>query len=106
MASASSFHSIASRLTSILDVPITPAQTSAQLITLQPRIANVEALQLAHDSAIAELRQRSAAVVQKWYSRDILQAGNSWAELVERVEQLEQRTRRTALARRVDDEMT
>jgi hypothetical protein len=104
-ASASSYPSTASRLTSIRDVPIPPAELSAQLIDLQPRIANVEALQAAQNSDIAELRARSAAVIQRWYTLDILQAGESWAELESRVEQAEQKVRRTALTKRLDDDM-
>jgi hypothetical protein len=104
-ASASSYPSTASRLTSIRDVPIPPAELSAQLINLQPRIAKVEALQAAQNSDIAELRARSAAVVQRWYTLDILQAGESWAELESRVGQVEQKVRRTALTKRLDDDM-
>ena len=105
MASASAYPSTASRLTSILDVPIPPAELSAQLIDLQPRIAKVEALQAAQNADIAELRERSAAIIQRWYAVDILRAGESWAELEGRVEQVEQKVRRTALAKRLDDDM-
>jgi hypothetical protein len=104
-ASASSYPSTASRLTSIRDVPIPAAELSAQLIGLQPRIAKVEALQTAHNSDIAELRARSAAVIQRWYTLDVLQAGESWAELESRVEQVEQKVRRAVLTRRLDDDM-
>lgn len=90
---------------SIRDVPIPPTELSAQLIDLQPRIAKVEALQAVQNSDIAELRARSAAVIQRWYTLDILQAGESWAELESRVEQVEQKVRRTALTKRLDDDM-
>jgi uncharacterized coiled-coil protein SlyX len=86
-------------------VPIPPAELSAQLIDLQPRITKVEALQAAQNSDIAELRTRSAAVIQRWYTLDILQAGESWAELESRVEQVEQKVRRAALTKRLDDDM-
>ncbi|KAN0089431.1 hypothetical protein V8E51_019691 [Hyaloscypha variabilis] len=105
MASASAYSSTASRLTSILDVPVPPAELSAQLIDLQPRIAKLEALQAVQNVDIAELRERSAAVIQRWYTVDILRAGESWAELEGRVEQVEQRVRRTGLAKRLDDDM-
>ncbi|KAE9365378.1 hypothetical protein N431DRAFT_387594 [Stipitochalara longipes BDJ] len=105
MASASAYPSTASRLTSILDVPVPPAELSAQLIDLQPRIAKFEALQAAQNADVVELRERSAAVVQRWYTVDILRAGESWAELEGRVEQVEQKVRRTALAKRLDDDM-
>ncbi|TVY57753.1 hypothetical protein LCER1_G000659 [Lachnellula cervina] len=105
LASASSYPSTASRLTSILDVPIPPTELSAQLIDLQPRIAKVGALQAAQSADIAELRERSAAVIQRWYKVDILGAGDSWAELEGRVGQVEQKVRRAALAKRLDDDM-
>ncbi|KAL2076197.1 hypothetical protein VTL71DRAFT_1140 [Oculimacula yallundae] len=105
MSSASSYPSTSSRLTSIMDVPIPPAELSTQLIDLQPRIAKVEALQAAQNADIAELRERSAAVVQKWYMSDILGVGEQWAEVEGRVEKAEQRLRRVMLARRTDDAM-
>jgi hypothetical protein len=86
-------------------VPIPPAELSAQLIDLQPRIAKVEALQTTQNADITELRERSAAVIQRWYTADILRAGDSWAGLEGRVEQVEQKVRRSALAKRLDDDM-
>jgi hypothetical protein len=105
LASASSYPSTASRLTSILDVPIPPAELSTQLIALQPRIAKVEALQAAQKTDIAVLRERSASVIQRWYTVDVLRVGETWAELEGRVEHAEQNVRRAALAKRLDDDM-
>ncbi|KAK0126971.1 hypothetical protein ONS96_006534 [Cadophora gregata f. sp. sojae] len=105
MASASAYPSTSSRLTSIMDVPVPPAELSTQLIDLQPRIAKVEALQAAHNTDIAKLRERSAAVIHRWYTADILGAGDKWADVEGRVERVEQRVRRVALAKRADDAM-
>ncbi|KAH7342232.1 hypothetical protein BKA65DRAFT_503697 [Rhexocercosporidium sp. MPI-PUGE-AT-0058] len=105
MSSASSYPSTSSRLTSIMDVPIPPAELSTQLIDLQPRIAKLEALQAAQNKDIAELRERSAAVLQKWYVSDVLGAGEAWADVEGRVERIEQRVRRVELLRRKDDAM-
>ncbi|PVH86714.1 hypothetical protein DL98DRAFT_450050 [Cadophora sp. DSE1049] len=105
MASASAYPSTSSRLTSIMDVPVPPAELSTQLIDLQPRIAKVEALQAAQNADIAELRERSAAVIQRWYTMNILGAGDAWADVEGRVERVEQRVRRVALAKRTDDAM-
>jgi hypothetical protein len=105
LASASLYPSTASRLTSILDVPIPPAEASTQLIDLQPRIAKVETLQAAQNADIAALRQRSAEILQRWYSVGILCTGDSWVELEGRVEQVEQRVRRVAITKRLDDDM-
>jgi len=90
---------------SILDVPIPPANLSAQLIDLQPRIAKVEAHQAAQNADIAALRERSAAIIQRWYAVDVLHAGESWAELEGRVEHVERTVRRAALAKRRDDDV-
>jgi hypothetical protein len=105
LASASSYPSTASRLTSILDVPVPPANLSAQLIDLHPRIAKVEALHAAQNADMATLRERTAAVIQRWYTVDIVRAGESWAELEGRIEGVEQKVRRAALAKRLDDHM-
>lgn len=103
LASSSSYSSTASRLTSILDVPVPPAELSAELIEVVPRIAKLEAVQATQDAEIAELRTRSAAVIQQWYANEILRAGESWAKLEGRVEQAEQKVRRATLAKQRED---
>lgn len=86
-----------------MDVPIPSIELSTQLIELQPRIARAEHIQTVQNSDFAELRRRSAALIQRWYATDVLRAGDSWADLEGRVGQAEQQLRRTTLARRVDD---
>ncbi|THV44214.1 hypothetical protein BGAL_0700g00040 [Botrytis galanthina] len=103
LASASAYPSTASRLTSILDMPIPSAESSAQLIELQPRIAKIEALQMAQNAELSALRQRTAAVIQRWYTVDILRTGESWAELEERVQHVEQKVRRATTLKQLDD---
>jgi hypothetical protein len=86
-------------------MPVPSAELSAQLIDLQPRIAKVEAIQAAQNADMAALRERTAEVIQRWYTVDVLRAGESWAELEGRVEGVEQKVRRAALAKRLDDDM-
>lgn len=105
LASSSAYPSTASRLTSIMDVPVPPADLSAQLIELVPRIAQLEAIQATQDGEIAELRARSAAAIQQWYTNDILRAGDAWADLEGRVEQGEQKVRQATLAKKMEDSL-
>jgi hypothetical protein len=52
---------------------------------------------------IAALKQRSAAVLQRWYSVDILQVGECWADLEARVESVEQAVRRANSAKQHEE---
>ncbi|KAA8567635.1 hypothetical protein EYC84_008108 [Monilinia fructicola] len=102
LASASSYPSTASRLTSVLDMPIPSAELSAQLINLQPRIAKIEALQMSQNAELSALRQRTAAaVLQRWYTVDVLRTGENWAELEERIQQVEQKVRKATLVKTI-----
>lgn len=65
----------------------------------------MEALQAVQNADIAALRERTAAVIQRWYTVDVLRAGESWAELEGRIEGVEQKVRRSVLAKRLDDDM-
>lgn len=102
LAAASSFHQTASRLTSVNDTPLPTAELSTQLIEAAVRAARIEVLQESQSREIAALKQRSAAVLQWWYSVDILQVGESWADLEGRVEAVEQAVRRVNSARQHD----
>ncbi|KAG4031109.1 hypothetical protein MFRU_010g02340 [Monilinia fructicola] len=105
LASASSYPSTASRLTSVLDMPIPSAELSAQLINLQPRIAKIEALQMSQNAELSALRQRTAAVLQRWYTVDVLRTGENWAELEERIQQVEQKVRKATLVKQFNDNL-
>jgi hypothetical protein len=104
LASASSYPSAASRLTSIHDLPIPPAKLSASLIDIQPRIAKLEVLQVAQNADLAALRERSTAIIQRWYEVDILRAGESWVELQGRIAGVEQKLRRAEKAKRMEED--
>lgn len=60
-------------------------------------------LQQAQSQDIANLQQRTAALLQRWYAINILSGGECWAELTDRVEHVERRVRR--LAREREEEM-
>jgi len=102
LACASSYHLTASQLTSILDLPLPTAGSSTLLIDLQPRIAKVETLQQSQARDIAVLKQRTSALLQRWYAIDILCTGEYWADVEGKVELMEQQVRR-AMATREDE---
>jgi hypothetical protein len=64
---APSFHATSSQLTSIKDTPIPNPSTSADLISLLPRIYRAEVVQQTQAQEIADLRKRSAALLERWY---------------------------------------
>ena len=64
----------------------------------------MEALQAAQNAELADLRERTAAVFQRWYTVCVIRAGEMWAELEGRVEGVEQKVRRAEKAKRMDDD--
>lgn len=103
LAAASSYPQTASRLTSILDMPVPPTESSAQLVATRANVARLEILQDAQILEITSLKQRSAAVLQRWYSVDIVKAGECWVDIEGRVELVEQNLRRAAVLRQQEE---
>lgn len=106
LAAASSYPLTASRLTSIHDTPPPPAEASTQLIETHIKAAKIEMQQDLHYREIATLKQRSAAVIQRWYSIDIVNSGECWAEWESRVEHAERTIHKEALTRHREDNIT
>lgn len=100
LSSASSYAATSSQLTSVRDEPVPDPALSAQLAALAPRIAKVEAVQAAQGQDVAELRRRSAVVVERWYKEGVLGAGDRWAMVEGKVEGVEMGVRRVVGARR------
>ncbi|KFY81088.1 hypothetical protein V499_00126 [Pseudogymnoascus sp. VKM F-103] len=103
LSSAASFPLTASSLTSIRDTPIPEAERSAKIIATRPQVSELEALQAAQTKTIASLKERTAAVLQRWYSVDILQSGEHWAEIEGRIDTMEQGVRRAEIARQEEE---
>ena len=91
---ATLYPTTASRLTSILDIPLPPTESFASLISLQPRIAKIQHLQDSQATELADLRLRSAAVLQRWYEIGVLGGGECWTDWEERVVGVEKLVRR------------
>lgn len=103
LSSASSYPETASRLTSLKDLPIPPAAASASLITLQPRLDKLVAVQDEQAKEIAELRSRSAAVLERWYEISLVGGGECWAEWEARIEKAERIVRRQEIMREKEE---
>ncbi|MCJ1257861.1 hypothetical protein MMC24_005687 [Lignoscripta atroalba] len=96
---ATLYPTTASRLTSVQDLPIPPAETSALLISLHPRLARVELLQNSLAGELAKLRLRTASCIQRWYEIGVLGSGECWTEWEERVGVVEKTVRREEAAK-------
>ncbi|KAL6718752.1 hypothetical protein ACLMJK_002986 [Lecanora helva] len=99
-ACATSYPTTASRLNAIKDLPIPPAESSALLTALQPRLANVDIMQKTQAQDIAELRGRSAAAIQRWYELRVLGESECWTEWEGRIVNVEKLVRREEMHQR------
>jgi hypothetical protein len=102
LAAASSFHQTASRLTSVNDTPLPAAESSTELIDVAARATKIEVLQGSQSLEIAALKQRTAAMLQQWYSVGIMQVGECWADLEARVEYVEQAIRQVSSSKQYE----
>lgn len=91
---ATAFPETASRLTSLNDLPVPDAQSSAELIELQPKLDRLAQIQAQQAETISELRMRTARVLQRWYEVGLVGSGECWAEWEGRLEDVEREVRR------------
>lgn len=77
-----------------MDVPIPSAESSLQLIRLQPRLAKVKLLQESQEKEMARLREDTARVLQRWYKVDVMEVGEFWAGVEGRLGSVERGVRR------------
>ncbi|KKK19693.1 hypothetical protein ARAM_007045, partial [Aspergillus rambellii] len=75
---APAYPETASRLTSLADLPVPSAESSACLVALRPRIARVAATQAEQGRAVSELRVRTARALQRWYEVSVVGGGECW----------------------------
>jgi hypothetical protein len=106
LASAPSYHSTASRLTSIHDVPLPRAESSAALVALQPRVGKMELLQESQARQMSDLRSRSAAVLERWYEIGVLGGGDCWDEWEGRIGRVERTLKRHEAALKREQDIT
>ena len=75
---------------------------SASLICLTDKMKAIEATQIAQSAEMAELRQRSEAVIRSWYETGVLSNSQALADVETRVERAERLIRRRERA--IEDE--
>lgn len=78
--------------------------TLAKLVASQPRLDRVRAKQDEQAREFAELRVRSARVVEKWYEDGVLRMGEKWAGWEERLRESEILVRRVEARERRERE--
>lgn len=101
---ASSFPSTASALTAVTsDTPVPDPELSAHLASLLPRMKGVEAMQLAQEAEMADLRARSERAMREWYEGRVLKYGDFVADLEGRVEDIEMGIRREEKYRELEE---
>lgn len=101
---ATAFPETASRLTSLNDLPVPDAQSSAALINLQPQLDRLAQTQSEQAAEISELRVRTARVLQRWYDVGLVGSGECWAEWEGRLEDVEREVRRREVVRQGREE--
>ena len=88
------YTSTSSHLSHLASTPLPDPASIIQLVNLQPRIARAIAKQEQQAREIAELRARSARVVEQWYESGVLGMGEQWAGWEERIREGEILVRR------------
>ena len=97
------YQSVAPRLSQLQDLNLPDPAAATKLIELRPRVDKAGERQAAQAKEFAELRARSAQVVEKWYEGGVLGMGEQWAEWEERLRDAEILVRRREAARRREE---
>lgn len=86
-------------------MPLPSADASNEIIELRPRITKLENSQRSQLEEVAQLKQRSTIVLHRWYTVDVLQTGDYWANTERKIERTERRLCKVALSRQQDQEI-
>ncbi|KAK5109133.1 hypothetical protein LTR62_007495 [Meristemomyces frigidus] len=90
-------------LSNLASTPISDPAPLTKLISLRQRIEAVSQKQDEHARGVAELRTRSARIVEHWVEQGCLGMGDKWAEWEERLRGMEIAVRRREGARRREE---
>jgi hypothetical protein len=94
LAEAPSYSTVASQLRSLDDVKLPSTESFANVVGLQPRIAELSNRQYQQAMEISVLRSRSGTVVTRWHEVFILGQGRCWAEWDSKLRDMERDVRR------------
>ena len=94
------YQSLSTRLSQLQDLSVPDPAAAAKLVEMRPRVEKACEKQVTQTKEFAELRARSAQVVEKWYEGGVLGRGEQWAEWEERLRDAEILVRRREAAKR------
>jgi hypothetical protein len=94
LAEAPAYSTMASQLRSLHDVTLPDSQGFANLVALQPRIAELGQRQFEQAMEISDLRKRSGTAILRWHEVFILGQGRCWADWDTRLREAERDVRR------------
>jgi len=98
VAHAQLYTSVSSQLTQLQDNAVPGPGPVVKLVDLQPRIDKAVARHEQQAREVAELRARSARVVERWYEVGVLEMGERWVDWEERIREVEILVRRREAA--------
>lgn len=86
-----------------MDLKVPEAELSTALISVKPRIDRLKSNQDRQVQELAQLRHRSAMIMERWYEMTIMGAGECWADWDRRVNLVERTVKRMESARERED---
>jgi hypothetical protein len=101
---APQFPATASQLTSLVDLPVPSSEAFANMIALQPRMAEAAERQVRQQLEISELRKRTALLIMRWHEILILSQGRCWVEWDDRLRKSERAIRREEVRREREEQ--
>jgi hypothetical protein len=100
---ATFYPTAASQLTSLSTLPIPPAAQSLRLIELQPRIERARERQGRMERDIANVRERSAKLLEWWVRVGIVGMDDMWEEWEDRVSKVQREVGRIERRRKEEE---
>jgi len=103
LASASTFYTAQSSLSSLEGIKLENASTLIPIVGMQRSLVRAQAAQQAQENEIGELRERTAQLLARWHQDSVLVAGERLAGWEERLLDVEKVIRRREVAQARDD---